>query len=422
MTNHILGTSAGQNAKADQDFQDLKFQLHRHLIAEIERENVDLVILSRERLTEYVHNKIREYISDKRLPVSGFELQILSAQIIDELAGYGPLESLINDPQIDDILVNGPRQIFIERKGKLENTDYRFIDDDHVLRVIRRILAPLGRRIDEASPMVDARLPDGSRVNAIIPPLALDGPCISIRKFRKEPLLAADLLQLGSFDTAMLDFLTFSVQRRCNIIISGGTGSGKTTLLNVLSRFIPQNERVVTIEDAAELQLKHVHVVRLETRPHNIDGEGEITARDLVRNTLRMRPDRIILGEVRGNEVMDVLQAMNTGHDGCMTTLHANNCTDAMLRLELLAGLANFQGSEKTLRQMIAAAIELVVHISRQADGQRKVVSITEIAGVRDGQFIMNELYYYDNANARFTRTDLQPVNQKLRPSGANGQ
>lgn len=422
MTNRILGVSAGQNAKADQDFQDLKFQLHRHLIAEIERENVDLVILSRERLTEYVHNKIREYISDKRLPVSGFELQILSAQIIDELAGYGPLESLINDPQIDDILVNGPRQIFIERKGKLENTDYRFIDDDHVLRVIRRILAPLGRRIDEASPMVDARLPDGSRVNAIIPPLALDGPCISIRKFRKEPLLAADLLQLSSFDTAMLDFLTFSVQRRCNIIISGGTGSGKTTLLNVLSRFIPQDERVVTIEDAAELQLKHVHVVRLETRPHNIDGEGEITARDLVRNTLRMRPDRIILGEVRGNEVMDVLQAMNTGHDGCMTTLHANNCTDAMLRLEMLAGLANFQGSEKTLRQMIAAAIELVVHISRQPDGQRKVVSITEIAGVRDGQFVMNELYYYDNANARFTKTDLQPVNQKLHPSGANGQ
>lgn len=422
MTIRILGVSAGENAKADQDFQDLKFQLHRHLIAEIERENVDLVILSRERLTEYVHNKIREYISDKRLPVSGFELQILSAQIIDELAGYGPLESLINDPQIDDILVNGPRQIFIERKGKLENTDYRFIDDDHVLRVIRRILAPLGRRIDEASPMVDARLPDGSRVNAIIPPLALDGPCISIRKFRKEPLLAADLLQLSSFDTAMLDFLTFSVQRRCNIIISGGTGSGKTTLLNVLSRFIPQDERVVTIEDAAELQLKHVHVVRLETRPHNIDGEGEITARDLVRNTLRMRPDRIILGEVRGNEVMDVLQAMNTGHDGCMTTLHANNCTDAMLRLEMLAGLANFQGSEKTLRQMIAAAIELVVHISRQPDGQRKVVSITEIAGVRDGQFVMNELYYYDNANARFTRTDLQPVNQKLHPSGANGQ
>lgn len=422
MTNRILGVSAGENAKADQDFQDLKFQLHRHLIAEIERENVDLVILSRERLTEYVHNKIREYISDKRLPVSGFELQILSAQIIDELAGYGPLESLINDPQIDDILVNGPHQIFIERKGKLENTDYRFIDDDHVLRVIRRILAPLGRRIDEASPMVDARLPDGSRVNAIIPPLALDGPCISIRKFRKEPLLAADLLQLSSFDTAMLDFLTFSVQRRCNIIISGGTGSGKTTLLNVLSRFIPQDERVVTIEDAAELQLKHVHVVRLETRPHNIDGEGEITAHDLVRNTLRMRPDRIILGEVRGNEVMEVLQAMNTGHDGCMTTLHANNCTDAMLRLEMLAGLANFQGSEKTLRQMIAAAIELVVHISRQPDGQRKVVSITEIAGVRDGQFVMNELYYYDNANARFTRSDLQPVNQKLHPSGANGQ
>ncbi|PKO92586.1 MAG: ATPase [Betaproteobacteria bacterium HGW-Betaproteobacteria-1] len=422
MANSIFGENYGLKQKADQDFQDMKFQLHRHLIAEIERENVDLFILSRDRLSEYVHNKIREYISEKRLPVSGYELQTLSGQIVDELAGYGPLESLINDDHVDDILVNGPRQIFIERNGKLEGTNYRFIDDDHVLRVIRRILAPLGRRIDESSPMVDARLPDGSRVNAIIPPLALDGPCISIRKFRKEPLLAADLLKLGSFDDAMLAFLTAAVQQRCNIIITGGTGSGKTTLLNVLSRFIPQDERVVTIEDAAELQLKHEHVVRLETRPHNIDGVGEITARDLVRNTLRMRPDRIVLGEVRGNEVMDVLQAMNTGHDGCMTTLHANNCTDAMLRLEMLAGLANFQGSEKTLRQMIAAAIELVVHISRLPNGQRKVVSITEIAGVRDGQFVMSELYAYDVAGKQFVRANVQSVNYKLQAITAGGQ
>jgi len=422
MANGIFGENYGLKQKAEQDFQDLKFQLHRHLIAEIERENVDLFILSRDRLSEYVHNKIREYISEKHLPVSGYELQTLSGQIVDELAGFGPLESLIKDDHVDDILVNGPRQIFIECNGKLESTNYRFIDDDHVLRVIRRILAPLGRRIDESSPMVDARLPDGSRVNAIIPPLALDGPCISIRKFRKEPLLAADLLKLGSFDEAMLAFLTAAVQQRCNIIITGGTGSGKTTLLNVLSRFIPQDERVVTIEDAAELQLKHEHVVRLETRPHNIDGVGEITARDLVRNTLRMRPDRIVLGEVRGNEVMDVLQAMNTGHDGCMTTLHANNCTDAMLRLEMLAGLANFQGSEKTLRQMIAAAIELVVHISRLPDGQRKVVSITEIAGVSDGQFVMSELYAYDVAGKQFAKANVQPVNYKLQAITAVGQ
>ncbi len=422
MANSIFRENFGLKQKEEQDFQDLKFQLHRHLIAEIERENVDLFILSRDRLSEYVHNKTREYISEKRLPVSGYELQTLSGQIVDELAGYGPLESLIKNDQVDDILVNGPRQIFIERNGKLESTNYRFIDDDHVLRVIRRILAPLGRRIDESSPMVDARLPDGSRVNAIIPPLALDGPCISIRKFRKEPLLAADLLKLDSFDGNMLAFLTAAVQQRCNIIITGGTGSGKTTLLNVLSRFIPQDERVVTIEDAAELQLKHEHVVRLETRPHNIDGVGEITARDLVRNTLRMRPDRIVLGEVRGNEVMDVLQAMNTGHDGCMTTLHANNCTDAMLRLEMLAGLANFQGSEKTLRQMISAAIELVVHISRMPDGQRKVISITEIVGVCDGQFVMNELYAYDIAGKQFVRANVQPVNHKLRAITADGQ
>ncbi|HEY8355054.1 MAG TPA: CpaF family protein [Methylophilaceae bacterium] len=418
MIGRILGSHAVQQTGTSQPFQELKFRLHRYLIDEIERENIDLAILTRERLGSYVLGKIRAYIADRRLPVSGVELQNLCGQIIDELAGFGPLESLINDPEIDDILVNGPRRIYVERKGKLEKTDYRFIDDDHVLRVIRRILAPLGRRIDEASPMVDARLPDGSRVNAIIPPLALDGPSISIRKFRKEPLLAADLLQLESISTDMLDFLTFAVRRRCNIIVIGGTGSGKTTLLNVLSRFITPEERVVTIEDAAELQLKHEHVVRLETRPHNIDGEGEISARDLVRNALRMRPDRIILGEVRGNEVMDVLQAMNTGHDGCMTTLHANNCPDAMLRLEMLAGLANFQGSERTLRQMIAAAIELVVHISRLPDGRRKVVSITEIAGIREGEFVMNELFTYDDTS--FRKTGIQPTSRKLQPAGAD--
>lgn len=400
--------------KQEQDFQELKFLLHRYLIAEIEREHIELLDLPRDRLAEYVHDKVKQYIAEKHLPISGYDLEPLSEQIVDELAGYGPIENLIKDDSVNDILVNGPRRIFIERKGKLESTNLRFIDDDHVLRVIRRILSPLGRRIDEASPMVDARLPDGSRVNAIIPPLALDGPCISIRKFRKDPLLAADLLKFDTFNPDILAFLTAAVERRCNIIISGGTGSGKTTLLNVLSRFIPKAERVVTIEDAAELQLVHDHVVRLETRPQNIDGSGEISARDLVRNTLRMRPDRIVLGEVRSNEVMDMLQAMNTGHDGCMSTLHANNPQDAMLRLEMLAGLANFQGSEQTMRQMIAAAIELVVQINRLPNGQRKVVSITEITGVVDGQLVMNELYSYDLPNKQFVRTKIHPLNQKL--------
>lgn len=400
--------------KQSQDYQELKFQLHQHLIAEIEHDHLGLLEMGRSELADYVREKVMAYISDRRLPISGYDLENLVEEVVDELAGYGPLESLIADDRINDILVNGPKRIFIERDGRLESTSLRFIDDEHVLRVIRRILAPLGRRIDEASPMVDARLPDGSRVNAIIPPLALDGPCLSIRKFRKQPLLSADLLQYGSLDNDMLTFLTAAVERRCNLIVSGGTGAGKTTLLNVLSRFIPRSERIVTIEDAAELQLEHEHVVRLETRPTNIDNNGEITSRDLVKNSLRMRPDRIILGEVRGEEVMDVLQAMNTGHDGCMSTVHSNNPEDAMLRLEMLAGLAKFQGSENTLRKMIAAAIEIVVQISRMPNGQRKVTSITEIAGIRDGHFVLNELYAYDPVTTQFINAGVRPCNKKL--------
>ncbi len=401
--------------KQAEDYQELKFLLHRFLIGEIERDHVGLFEMPRQEVADYVRNKVTQYIAEKQLPVSGYDLENLSEDMVDELAGYGPLENLIKDDRVNDILVNGAKKIYIEREGKLEATTLRFIDDEHVLRVIRRILAPLGRRIDESSPMVDARLPDGSRVNAIVPPLALNGPCLSIRKFRKEPLLSADLIRLGTFDATMLGFLTAAVDRRCNIIVSGGTGAGKTTLLNVLSRSIPPAERIITIEDAAELRLDHEHVVTLETRPRNVDGAGEVTARDLVRNALRMRPDRIILGEVRGTEVMDVLQAMNTGHDGCMSTVHANNPSDAMLRLEMLAGLAGFQGTEGTLRQMIAAAIELVIQISRLPNGQRKVVSITEVAGVRDNQFVLNELYSYDADTSRFVTVNVTPCNHKLR-------
>jgi len=400
--------------KQAQDYQELKFQLHQHLIAEIERDHIGLLELARSDIAAYVREKVVAYVADRHLPISGYDLENLVEEVVDELAGYGPLESLIKDDRINDILVNGPTKIFIERDGRLEITSLRFIDNDHVLRVIRRILAHLGRRIDEASPMVDARLPDGSRVNAIIPPLALDGPCLSIRKFRKQPLLSGDLLQYGTLDNDMLAFLTAAVERRCNLIVSGGTGAGKTTLLNVLSRFIPHSERIVTIEDAAELQLEHDHVVRLETRPSNIDDHGEITARELVKNALRMRPDRIVLGEVRGEEVMDVLQAMNTGHDGCMSTVHANSPEDAMLRFEMLAGLAKFHGTEATLRKMIAAGIELVVQIARMPNGQRKVVSITEIAGVRDGQFVLNELYAYDATGGQFAHPMVRPCNKKL--------
>lgn len=401
--------------KQAEDYQELKFLLHRFLIGEIERDRIALFDIPRQEVADYVRRKVTQYIAEKHLPVSGYDLENLSEDMVDELAGYGPLETLIKDERVNDILVNGAKQIFVEREGRLEATSLRFIDDDHVLRVIRRILAHLGRRIDESSPMVDARLPDGSRVNAIIPPLALNGPCLSIRKFRKDPLLAQDLIQLGSFDRDMLSFLTAAVEKRCNIIVSGGTGAGKTTLLNVLSRSIPPGERIVTIEDAAELQLDHEHVVRLETRPPNIDGAGEVTARDLVRNSLRMRPDRIILGEVRGKEVMDVLQAMNTGHDGCMSTVHANNPSDAMLRLEMLAGLAGFQGSEGTLRQMIAAAVELVIQISRMPNGQRRVVSVTEVTGVRDNLFVLNELFAFDLDSGQFKRENVTPCNPKLR-------
>lgn len=399
---------------ADQS-QDTKLLLHGYLIGEIEQDRTDLLGMSRQQMFTYVNSKVYRYVAEKKLVVSAFDLERLTEEMVDELAGFGPLETLIRDETINDILVNGARDIFIERKGKLEKTSLRFIDDEHVLRVIRRILSPLGRRVDEASPTVDARLPDGSRLNVIIPPLALNGPCMSIRKFRKTPILGSDLLAYGTLNSQMLSFLTNAAERRVNTIISGGTGSGKTTMLNFMSRSIPQGERLVTIEDAAELRLVHDHVVRLETRPNNLDGVGEVSAHDLVRNALRMRPDRIILGEVRSKEVMDMLMAMNTGHEGCMSTVHANNASDALLRLETLAGLAGFQGAEITMRKMIAAAIELIVQVTRMADGKRRVTSIVEVVGIRDEQFVTNELFSYDADKEQFTHLQVTPSNPKLR-------
>lgn len=405
--------------RASDNYQELKYLLHRFLIDCIEEDNVSLNEWNEEQIQRYVFDHVSRYSIQRQLAVTNYDLEELTEDMINELTGYGPLQTLLADDRVNDIMVNGAQNIFVEREGKIQQVDSRFIDDDHVLRVIRRIIAPLGRRLDESSPMVDARLPDGSRVNAIIPPLALDGPCLSVRKFRKEPLRDSDLLVYGSASKEMLEFLKKAVLSRCNILISGGTGAGKTTLLNILSCFIETQERLVTIEDAAELQLGHSHVVRLETRPPNVEGMGEVRARELVRNALRMRPDRIILGEIRGEEIMDVLQAMNTGHDGSMSTIHANSARDALTRLEMLSVLSNFHGEIQMLRQMIGCAVDLVVQISRFPDGVRRVTSVVEITGIRDGQYMLNELYSYDRIRKSFVVGKTRPSNEKFTIDGS---
>lgn len=386
-----FGNQPGVNL-AD-ELQSFKGKLHRFLLDQIDT----LPAAGQdEQLKQFVKEKTLQFIRDQHLAINQRESEKLIKDLIDELTGYGPIDPLLRDDKISDVLVNGPHEVYIERNGKLERTGLKFIDSQHLLRVIRRILAPLGRRVDESSPMVDTRLPDGSRVNAIVPPLAIDGPCLSIRKFRKDPLTAADLLVYQTVDEETLALLRQAVQTRCNLLVAGATGAGKTTLLNVLSSFIPHAERLITIEDAAELNLRHPHVVRLETRPPNLEGSGAITARELVRNALRMRPDRIILGEIRGSEVLDMLQAMNTGHDGSMATLHANNPRDALNRLELLAGFAGYSGSETTLRQQIASSIDLIVHIGRSRDGHRRIMTVEEILEVADDHYVTQSLYRFD--------------------------
>ncbi|MGH8453700.1 MAG: CpaF family protein [Nevskiales bacterium] len=389
--------------RLSEQYQGLKTRLHRHLLQVIDERNLGIEQWTRAKLAEFVRDQVKRYVFEQKLAVNQREAEMLAADALDELVGFGPIQSLVDDPSIDDIIVNGPERVFVERRGRLESVSLRFVDDSHVLRVIQRILAPLGRRIDESNPMVDARLPDGSRVNAIIPPVALDGPCISIRKFRKTPLSADDLLKLGTVSAPMLEFLRERVQQRTNLLILGGTGSGKTTLLNLLSQWVPGAERVITIEDAAELRLENDHVVRLETRPPNLEGHNQVTARDLMRNALRMRPDRIIVGEIRGDEVLDMLQAMNTGHDGSMTTLHANNPRDAIHRLALLAGFAGFSGSEMTLLQQIASALQLLVHVSRLASGERRILSVAAVEGVAGNTLQLRELFAYD-ADSRLHR------------------
>ncbi len=380
---------------SDQYLQ-IKNSFHRYLIQQIDERNLDIDRWSAEQIDRFVLEQIRRYVVDQRLPINQRESEALARDARDELMGYGPIQGLIDDDTVNDIVVNGPNKVFVERAGRLYGVPVRFFNDAHVIRVIQRILAPIGRRVDESTPMVDARLPDGSRVNAIIPPIALDGPCISIRKFRKSPLTANDLLRFGTISPAQLDYLKHRVEHRANMIVVGGTGSGKTTFLNLVSNWIPEGERVVTVEDAAELRFEHGHVVRLETRPPNLEGQRAVTARDLVRNALRMRPDRIVVGEVRGDEVLDMLQAMNTGHDGSMTTLHANSSREAIQRLEMLAGFAGYTGSAEAFRAQIGAAIQLLVQVSRLKGGERRVMSITEVQGLDGTALKMRDVFRYD--------------------------
>ncbi|HKZ73620.1 MAG TPA: CpaF family protein [Steroidobacteraceae bacterium] len=336
--------------------------------------------------------------NEEAAPLSLAQRQFLVRRIEDEVMGHGPLEPLLADPTVADILVNGPHSVYVERRGKLELTDVRFNDDQHLMNIIDRIVSAVGRRVDESSPMVDARLKDGSRVNAIIPPLAIDGPMLSIRRFAVELLTAEDLVRLGAMDAQVAQVLQAIVRARLNVVVSGGTGAGKTTMLNILSGFIPPTERIVTIEDSAELQLRQPHVVRLETRPPNIEGKGEITSRDLVRNSLRMRPERIIVGEVRGAEALDMLQAMNTGHDGSLTTVHANSPRDALSRIETMVSMSGITFPMKALRAQMASAIHAVVQVERSEDGRRRVVSLQEINGMEGDVITMSELFTFERS------------------------
>ncbi len=375
------------------DYQKLKSDVHRALLAKVDLEKLSSVQNGQAR--QALQLLIQELVVKERVPLAAAERERLQAELLNEIFGLGPLEPLLKDHSISDILVNRRDMVYVERQGILERTDVKFRDDAHLLQIIDRIVAQVGRRVDESSPMVDARLLDGSRVNAIIPPLALDGPALSIRRFGRAPLTAEELIQNQALTQEMLEVLKAAVKARLSILISGGTGAGKTTFLNMLSKSIPPNERLVTIEDAAELQLQQENVVRLETRPPNIEGKGAIRQRQLLINSLRMRPDRIIIGEVRGDEAFDMLQAMNTGHDGSMTTIHANSTRDALSRLESMVAMANLSLPERAIRQQITSAIGIVLQLSRLSDGTRKLTNMAEITGMDQDVITMQDIFTF---------------------------
>ena len=393
----------------------LRRRLHQQVISSIDP--TTLAGLSEEQLRLAVRTQVVEFCENHADLVQAVDREQLVQQVLDEAFGLGPLEVLMSDASVSDILINGPKSVYVERHGRLERTPIQFHDDSHVVQIVQRIAAQTGRRIDETCPTVDARLPDGSRLNAVIPPIALDGPLVSIRRFGSEPLKTSDLVNFHSLTEEMLQFLSACVRARVNVLISGGTGSGKTTLLNCLSGFIPEQERVATIEDAAELQLQQPHVVRMETRPPNVEGEGELTTYDLVRNALRMRPDRIIVGECRGPEAMDMLQAMNTGHQGSMTTIHANSPRDGMDRLEMMVGMAGFDIPIWVIRRQVASAIDIVVQASRLSGGKRRVVKISEVTGTEGEVLSMHDIFEFQTsginsdgvAEGFFASTGLRP-------------
>jgi pilus assembly protein CpaF len=415
----LIGNQGGPGGPSDgtgqHSFQEMKARLHRTLINRMDL--TKLSTLTPEQVHAEVSRLAETVLAQEAMPLSVSERDRLVNDVQHELFGLGPLEPLLKDPTISDILVNSHDTIYIERRGKIEATTVRFKDDEHLMRVIERIVSSVGRRIDESSPMVDARLQDGSRVNAIIPPLSIDGPVLSIRRFGSDPLRMSSLIDNKALTKDIADMLQMVVHARLNVLISGGTGAGKTTLLNALSAFIPENERIVTIEDSAELQLQQPHVVRLETRPPNIEGRGEVTQRDLVRNALRMRPDRIVIGEVRGGEAIDMLQAMNTGHDGSLTTVHANTPRDALARLETMIQMTGMRLSDRAMRQQVASALNLVVQVARLSDGSRRVTSISEITGMEGETITMQEIFMYERTGVdkegqvlgRFRPTGIRP-------------
>ncbi|MCR4441600.1 MAG: CpaF family protein [Peptococcaceae bacterium] len=415
------GTSHG-DAKAVDPFRDFKLRVHQEVIETMDRElkenrDKNKPVMAPGELGCRIEEMVNAILDREASNLTRVERQRVTAEIMDEVLGLGPIEQLIKDPEISEVMVNGPHQIFVERKGRLEKVNACFRDNEHVMRIIDKIVSPLGRRIDESMPMVDARLPDGSRVNAVIPPLSLIGPVITIRKFSRDPLTIHDLIRFGTLTPQMAAFLEACVRGRLNIVISGGTSSGKTSTLNVLSSFIPGNERIVTIEDAAELQLRQEHVITMESRPPNIEGKGEITIRDLVRNSLRMRPDRIVIGEVRSGEALDMLQAMNTGHNGSLTTGHANSPRDMLARLETMVLMAGMDLPVRAIREQMASAIDLIVHQARLRDGSRKITSITEVLGMEGEVITLQDIYRFESEGSddrgrlkgRFRATGVRP-------------
>jgi pilus assembly protein CpaF len=406
-----------------QQFHDVLSGAHEFLLNHIEEQHLDITSWSQDTITKYAEIESATYVQEWRIPINEAERRKVSAALVKELTGFGPLDDLLHDPEVEDILINGYKDVYVSRCGILEHSPARFADNRHLLRIVRRFLVPIGRRLDESNPMVDARLPDGGRLNAIIEPLSVSGPCVSIRKFRKDPFTPDDLLARKMFDKSIHALLRAAVMGRCNIVISGGTSSGKTSLLNALASFIPHTERVITVEDTAELALNHPHVVRLESRIGGFEGDGAVSIRDLVRNSLRMRPDRIVVGEVRGSEVLEMLQAMNTGHDGSMSTIHANSPRDALYRLEMLCGFAGFQGTESSLRRQIASAIDFIIQITRLNNGRRVISSITEVIGTSDEVITTQEMFHHEVAvdldgveHERWPALGFHPHTHKLEP------